>query len=114
MEKRLKYKIDIFGDTYTVTFKDKVYNSDGKWVFGETCTDKFTIDISTHTEDNVALSNEQIRITLLHEIAHALCFAGCYIGYGEDEPFIEFVAKSLNSLIKQKILCLGEKNSNLE
>lgn len=114
MEKGLKYKLDIFGDTYTVTFKDKVYNDDNKWVFGITCTDKFTIDISTHTEDNAPLTKEQIRITLLHEIAHAICFAGCYMGYGEDESFVEFVAKSLNSLIKQKVLCLGEKNSKLE
>lgn len=114
MEEGLKYKIDILGDKYTVEFVDKVFNSEDKWVFGLTCTDQLKILISTCTEDNVPLTKEQIRITLLHEIAHAICFAGCYIGYGEDEPFVEFIAKSLNSLIKQKVLCLGEKNSKLE
>lgn len=114
MEKGLKYKIDILGDKYTVEFVDKVFNSEDKWVYGETNTVELKISISTHTEDDIPLTKEQIRITLLHEIAHAMCFAGCYFGYGEDEPFIEFVAKSLNSLIKQKVLCLGEKNSKLE
>lgn len=114
MEEKLKYKIDILGDKYTVEFVDKVFNSEDKWVFGLTCTDQLKISVSTCTEDGVPLTKEQIRITLLHEIAHAICFAGCYYGYGEDEPFVEFIAKSLNSLIKQKVLCLGEKNSKLE
>lgn len=114
MEKGLKYKIDILGDKYTVEFVDKVFNSEDKWVYGMTNTVELKILISTCTEDDVPLTKEQIRITLLHEIAHAICFAGCYIGYGEDEPFVEFIAKSLNSLIKQKVLCLGEKNSKLE
>lgn len=107
------FKFDIFGDTYKVVFKDKVF-SDNEYILGQTITSKNTILISTKDSDNTELSDNVILTTLYHEIFHAILFAGQYNSCGNDEPLVEWQARCLNSLIKQNVLCLGQKISKVE
>ena len=43
--------------------------------------------------------------TLVHELVHVICNTGAYLNYSNDEPFIEFMARGIVSLLNQNILC---------
>ena len=51
------------------------------------------------------LSNEMMCETLIHELVHVICNTGAYFNYSNNEPFVEFMARSILSLLKQDILC---------
>ena len=59
------------------------------------------IKIATKTTDGKSLSEKTIKLTLLHEIMHAICGTGQYNAYSEDEPFIEWLANCIYSLKQQ-------------
>lgn len=107
------FKFDIFGDTYKVIFKDNVYDGD-TFLLGQTQTAKNIIYISTKDHDGEELQDNVILTTLYHEMFHAILFAGQYNNCGEDEPLVEWQARCLNALIKQNVLCLGQKISKVE
>lgn len=46
----------------------------------------------------------EIELTLLHEIVHAILGTGQYISSCEDEPLVEWIARSIYSLKKQGVL----------
>ena len=48
-----------------------------------------------------SLSEKTIKLTLLHEIMHAICGTGQYNDYSNDEPFIEWLANCIYSLKEQ-------------
>lgn len=107
------FKFDLFGDTYKVIYKDKTFHKD-QYVLGQTNTVKNIIYISTKDEDGKELPDSVILTTLYHEIFHAILFVGQYNSCGEDEPLVEWQARCLNALIKQNVLCLGQKISKVE
>ena len=51
------------------------------------------------------LSNEMMCETLIHELVHVICHTGAYFNYSNNEPFVEFMARGILSLLKQDILC---------
>ncbi|MGM9533280.1 hypothetical protein [Intestinibacter sp.] len=69
------FKFDIFGDTYRVIYKDKVFDKD-RHVLGQIDTAKNIIYISTKDADDKELPDNVILTTLYHEIFHAILFAG--------------------------------------
>ena len=51
------------------------------------------------------LSNEIMYKTLIHELVHVICNTGAYFNYSNDEPFVEFMARGILSLLKQDLIC---------
>ena len=51
------------------------------------------------------LSNEIMYKTLIHELVHVICNTGVYFEKSNDEPFVEFMARGILSLLKQDLIC---------
>lgn len=97
----MEYKdrtIDIFGSKWKLKFVDKIDLEDDPNPDGITDANKRLIAISTNQSDN------EVMITLLHELIHAVLDTGQYLSSSQDEPMVEFVARSLYSLTKQGLI----------
>lgn len=94
-------KINIYGTIFYIKFEDKVTDEDGNFVFGK--VRNRTIYISTKDVEGKKIPNEEIDITILHELFHAILESGQYWNSDSDEPLVEWLARSINSLIKQGI-----------
>lgn len=97
----MEYKdrtIDIFGSKWKLKFVDKIDLEDDSNPDGITDANKRLIAISTNRSDN------EIIITLLHELIHAILDTGQYLNSSQNEPMVEFVARSLYSLTKQGLI----------
>lgn len=109
MKKWKDFQYELFGTTWYVKFIDD-YGKDSKGEpnhdFGVCSNMTNTIKVYlkyNHDGDVGYFSDEVIRITLLHEIVHSIFGTGEYINCNDDEPLVEFTARSLISLLKQKI-----------
>ena len=93
----------IFNTTWTVSFIDNFKNEtkEGEFKFGDTNYELNKIRIATKTKEGQLLAEKTIKLTVLHEIMHAICGTGQYNGYSEDEPFIEGLANCIYSLKQQ-------------
>lgn len=97
----MEYKdrtIDIFGSKWKLKFVDKIDLEDDSNPDGITDANKRLIAISTNQSDNETI------ITLLHELIHAILDTGQYLNSSQNEPMVEFVARSLYSLTKQRLI----------
>ena len=95
----------LFGEKWTIKVLDKLVDEDdGHEYFGlsQRCA-RNAIKIGK-TLRNVEITEETLEITLLHELMHAICDSGQYFDISQNEPFIEWTAKCLHSLKKQKII----------
>jgi len=100
-----KEKFNIFGSNYTIEYKPKVFTDDDlHWVWGQTDLQKHIISISTQLEDDKPVTKEEIALTRLHEIVHAIFSTGQYNQANTDEPLVEWTARCIYSLLKQGIL----------
>ena len=99
-------KFDLFGTTWTINIVDKIEddNDSSKCYCGMTYHAKQIISIARNVNGD-KISDESLRITLYHELVHAICSVGNYLSINNDEPFVEFMARCIMSLIKQDILC---------
>ena len=93
----------IFNTTWTVSFIDNFKNEtkEGEFKFGDTNYELNKIRIATKTKEGQLLAEKTIKLTVLHEIMHAICGTGQYNAYSEDEPFIEWLANCIYSLKQQ-------------
>lgn len=93
----------IFNTTWTVSFIDNFKNEtkEGEFKFGDTNYELNKIRIATKTKEGRLLAEKTIKLTVLHEIMHAICGTGQYNAYSEDEPFIEWLANCIYSLKQQ-------------
>ena len=93
----------IFNTTWTVSFIDNFKNEtkEGEFKFGDTNYELNRIRIATKTKEGQLLAEKTIKLTVLHEIMHAICGTGQYNVYSEDEPFIEWLANCIYSLKQQ-------------
>lgn len=97
----MEYKdrtIDIFGSKWKLKFADKIDLEDDSNPDGITDANKRLIAVSTNQSDN------EVMITLLHELIHAILDTGQYLSSSQNEPMVEFVARSLYSLTKQGLI----------
>lgn len=97
----MEYKdrtIDIFGSKWKLKFVDKIDLEDDSNSDGITDANKRLIAISTNQSDN------EIIITLLHELIHAILDTDQYLNSSQNDPMVEFVARSLYSLTKQRLI----------
>lgn len=97
----MEYKdrtIDIFGSKWKLKFVDKIDLEDDSNPDGITDANKRLIAVSTNQSDN------EVMVTLLHELIHAILDTGQYLNSSQNEPMVEFVARSLYSLTKQRLI----------
>lgn len=106
--------INLLGVKYSVKFMDTVLDKDPDGteisVWGLCNHDKRSIYIATKNSEMKPRSRDEIRITLIHEILHAICTSYQYFNASSDEPFIEIMARSINSMINSDLL----KRCNIE
>ena len=101
-------KFNIFGDKWTIMFGDKVMestasNPEEHWVWGLTVPTERKLLISTISENDRHLADDDIMCTIAHECVHAILDSGQYCNASNDEPMVEFLAKGILSLIKSKV-----------
>ena len=95
---------NIFGSKYRIKFVDNVLNEEGDWTYGKIDTYSKEIQVSIKLSNGKDMQENEILITLYHEIIHAILSAGQYINSCNDEPLVECLAICILSLKNQKIL----------
>ena len=95
---------NIFGTKYRIKFVDNVLNEEGDWVHGKIDTYSKEIQVSIKLSNGKDMQENEILITLYHEIIHAILLIGQYINSCNDEPLVEWLARCILSLKNQKIL----------
>lgn len=93
--------INIFGTKYKIQYVDKVYDTENNWIYGLTDPESKIIKISTINDKDKPIQKEEIELTLHHEVFHAILMSGQYMGYNNDEPLVEWLARCIYSLKKQ-------------
>lgn len=97
--------IKIFNAKYKLIFVDCVEPSkQDDFAFGHCNSARYTIKVSTKGPDGKPLSDDIIMQSLLHELIHAILNEGQYLGYSDDEPLVEWLAKCLKHLIDQQVI----------
>ena len=100
MERRYKdFDIEFFGEKIHVKFVNKVIDK-GVWCFGM-CDDddNSTILVSLYTKKNKPVSDNAIKVTIIHEMFHIIMNSGQFQRYSQNEPFVEWMAKSTYEIL---------------
>lgn len=98
-------KFKIFDSTWNIKFEDKYFKADeGGTLLGETDPNTRTIRISLRDINGNPYKEDNIRVTVLHELFHAIFLEGQYINEYNDEPIVEWSAKCINSLLNQHVI----------
>lgn len=99
-------KFNLFGSKWTIKFVKNVMsdNREPVWLFGKTDDSKRLILISTHDSDDTPLPASEIRITILHELSHAILGTGQYLNCNADEPLVEWLARCIFALMESGTL----------
>lgn len=96
--------IDVFGTKYKIKYIPKAIEKDNFILSGECDFDNGLITIALANKEGKLYSPEEIRKNAIHEVLHAICSEGQYFDINDNEPFIEWCARCINNLIKQKVL----------
>lgn len=109
IEKFNNKQFDIFGSNWTINIVDNIepeVDEDGykHHYAGMTYNATQKIEIARTVREE-KLSNEMMCKTLVHELVHVICDTGAYYEKSNDEPFVEFMARGIVSLLNQNILC---------
>ena len=98
-------KFTIFGTTYSIKFVDVINPDDrDRFTWGDTDGRTHTIRIATKDINGKSISEEELDITVLHELMHVIFAEGQYSSCNEDEPLVEWCARCLHSFKKQNLL----------
>ena len=95
---------NIFGTKYRIKFMDNVLDEEGNWTYGKIDTYSKEIQVSIKLSNGKDMRENEILITLYHEIIHAILLTGQYVNSSSDEPLVEWLARCILSLKNQKIL----------
>ena len=95
---------NIFGTKYKIKFVDNVLDEEGNWMYGRVDTSSKEIQVSIKLSNGKDVQENEILITLYHEIIHAILLTGQYVNSSNDEPLVEWLARCILSLKNQKIL----------
>lgn len=98
------FNFELFGSIWKVKFIDNVKdNGDGTCQLGNTNSMNQTITISTKDMEGNSLSEDTVTMTLYHELVHCIFDTGAYMDCTDNEPLVEWTARCINSLLKQKV-----------
>lgn len=103
-------RVDFFGTKYWLRFMDHIPNNTVPGYDDASCLDGVTnhsgrfIWIATRDCNGNKLNREEIELTVYHELVHAILMQGQYGDLCGNEPLVEWLAKNVRSLVKQKVL----------
>lgn len=100
---------DLFGSPWKIIYCDKIdikdeEHSEDKFQWGLTDYINRVISIATKNKNGEDMPDSEIQLTKLHEIMHCILTTGMYCAYSDDEPLVEWLARSIYSLRKQEII----------
>ena len=110
MEKNSKYKdttFDMFGTKWTIKYVDTILDEKGGESNQVGVSDLMSNIIKIRLINPFTgkmFPQEEIRLTLLHELVHVIFATGQYNDACNDEPIVEFTARSIRSLQKQRVI----------
>lgn len=98
-------KVNLFGTTYSIKFVNEIILDEDspEKLYGITDTINKEIKIA-RTINKQKVSDNEIQLTLLHELTHAILFTGQYNKEGDDEHLVEWIARCLNECLNHKII----------
>ena len=101
----MKKEFEIFGSKWTVEYIDVIpCEESDAFVYGKTFYSTRTIQIAKKDFEGNPIPKEELRMTFLHELFHAIFGTGQYNAYSNDEPCVEWLARCVNSLMGQKVI----------
>lgn len=97
---------ELFGSPWRVIYCDKIEVDDeeNKFQYGLSDYTNRVITVATKSKSGDDLPESEIQITKLHEIMHCILTTGMYCAYSDDEPLVEWLARSVYSLRKQDVI----------
>jgi Zn-dependent peptidase ImmA (M78 family) len=101
------FKFELFGSTWKVEFVRQIHlgnEGEGMYTLGNTNSTHNVIYIATIDNKDKPLPIEQIKLTLAHELIHAILSTGQYWNANGDEHLVEWTARCIKSLLNHKIL----------
>lgn len=97
-----------FGQSWSIKFVDHAPvledQADDAFNGGVIMPLKRTIYISTKWPDGKPINKESIENSLRHELIHLIFLNGQYLSCYDDEPLVEWTAKSLGILLNQHVI----------
>ena len=97
-----------FGETWYIKYVDHAPlledQADNAFNGGVIMPLKRTIYISTKWPNGKPINKESIENSLRHELAHLIFLNGQYFNCYNDEPLVEWTAKSLGILLNQHVI----------
>jgi hypothetical protein len=96
-------KINLFGTIIKIKIQDIVLSDNNTEVYGLYEYDSNTIRIARF-KNGLKLKDSEIKITILHELMHAIFSTGQYHHSSDDEPLVEWTARCLYKLVEKKII----------
>lgn len=101
----MKREFEIFGSKWTVEYVDVIPSeNENEYIFGKTWYSTRLIQVAKRDKDGNIIPKEELKLTFLHELMHAILGTGQYNGYSQDEPHVEWLARCIYSLLQQKVL----------
>ena len=103
---KLKDKeFDLFGTRYKIIYEDKIVpQEEGNFIMGTANTAANEIHIARQDFYGNPVDSSEHKITLIHELIHAILNEGQYLSSSGDEPMVEWLARCIKSLMDQKII----------
>lgn len=101
----MKKEFEIFGSKWTVEYVDVIPSeNENEYIFGKTWYSTRIIQVAKRDKDGNIIPKEELQLTFLHELMHAILGTGQYNVYSQDEPHVEWLARCIYSLLQQKVL----------
>lgn len=98
-------EFEIFGTKYTIQYVNKI-DTENENIFrsGSANVAAHKITLAKLNYNGEPMDKSEAKITLLHELVHAILDEGQYCNSSGDEPMVEWIARCLKSLMDQKII----------
>ena len=97
-----------FGETWSIKFVNQAPITEGQvegaFNNGVIMPTERTIWISTKWPNGKAIEEVTIKNTIRHELVHMIFLSGQYLSCYDDEPLVEWTAKSLGILLNQHVI----------
>lgn len=102
-------KFRIFDSVWTIKFENRYFDAkdfkgEEGTIFGLTDPDNRVIRISLLNRDGKTYPESQVKVTVLHELMHAIFMEGQYLNEFNDEHLVEWSAKCINQLLNQHMI----------
>lgn len=94
---------ELFGTKWTIIYVDEIKVDEG-FQYGLADYVNRRITIATKDTEGKSFPKEELEITKLHELIHSILATRQYKTVSDDEPLVEWLARSIYSLMKQKVI----------